>query len=90
MNSVKEIHATVHDFRIAAAAAIEAGADRIEINGANGYLVHQFIADVTPLGACALANPHFVQQLKTGAQLNEPELTTFYGGDSKGYTITNY
>ena len=43
--SVEEIHATVDDFRKAAAAAIEAGADGVEIHGANGYLLHQFIAE---------------------------------------------
>lgn len=203
--SVEEIHATVDDFRKAAAAAIEAGADGVEVHGANGYLLHQFIAenantrtdeyggsaenrarfaievaaavaeeigadrtgfrispgnldfvdinegengldvyrylipelaklnlaylhvmhlgndhflkeirdvwpnallvnrsgrplekidtdieanlaDVSPVGAWALANPDFVERLKTGAQLNEPDRTTFYGGDSKGYT----
>lgn len=203
--SVEEIHTTVDDFRKAAAAAIEAGADGVEIHGANGYLLHQFIAenantrtdeyggsvenrarfaievavavaeeigadrtgfrispgnldfvginegengldvyrylipelaklnlaylhvmhlgndnflkeirdvwsnallvnrsdrplekldadieanlaDVAPVGAWALANPDFVERLKTGAQLNEPDRTTFYSGDSKGYT----
>ncbi|MFP3512874.1 alkene reductase [Peribacillus sp. SIMBA_075] len=203
--SVEEIKITVNDFRKAAAAAIEAGADGVEIHGANGYLVHQFIAenanerkdeyggtienrarfaievaaaiaeeigaartgfrispgnldfvginegengldvyrylipelaklnlaylhvmhlgndsflkevrdiwpnallvnrfgrplemidtdieanlaDVAPVGAWALANPDFVERLKAGAPLNEPDRTTFYGGDSTGYT----
>lgn len=39
-----EIHQTVADFRGAARKAIEAGADGVEIHGANAYLVHQFIA----------------------------------------------
>jgi len=39
-----EIASTIEDFRIAARRAIEAGADGVEIHGANGYLVHQFIA----------------------------------------------
>ncbi|MFF4056187.1 alkene reductase [Streptomyces sp. NPDC001668] len=38
-----EVAATVDDFRRAAAAAIAAGADGVEIHGANGYLVHQFL-----------------------------------------------
>jgi N-ethylmaleimide reductase len=203
--SIEEIHATVDDFRKAAAAAIEAGADGVEIHGANGYLLHQFIAenankrtdeyggsaenrarfaievaaavaeeigadrtgfrispgnldfvginegeegldvyrylipelaklnlaylhvmhlgndtflkeirdvwtnallvnrsgrpleqidtdieanlaDVAPIGAWALANPDVVERIKTGAQFNEPDRTTFYGGGSKGYT----
>lgn len=40
----EEIRDTVADFRHAARAAIEAGADGVEIHGANGYLVHQFLA----------------------------------------------
>jgi N-ethylmaleimide reductase len=40
----EEIRRTIADFRHAAHSAIEAGADGIEIHGANGYLVHQFLA----------------------------------------------
>ena len=39
-----EVRATVNDFRVAARRAIEAGADGVEIHGANGYLVQQFFA----------------------------------------------
>jgi N-ethylmaleimide reductase len=42
--STAEVAATVDDFRSAAAAAIAAGADGVEIHGANGYLVHQFLS----------------------------------------------
>lgn len=42
-----EISQTVDDFRQAAAAAIAAGADAVEIHGANGYLIHQFLSDNT-------------------------------------------
>ncbi|WP_330293124.1 alkene reductase [Streptomyces sp. NBC_00576] len=45
--STEEIAATVDDFRRAAAAAIAAGADGVEIHGANGYLLHQFLATNT-------------------------------------------
>jgi N-ethylmaleimide reductase len=45
--STQEIVATVDDFRRAAAASIAAGADGVEIHGANGYLVHQFLSDNT-------------------------------------------
>ncbi|CAM5742383.1 NADPH dehydrogenase [Streptomyces alboniger] len=41
--STEEVAATVDDFRGAAAAAIAAGADGVEIHGANGYLVNQFL-----------------------------------------------
>jgi N-ethylmaleimide reductase len=40
----EEIRQTVADFRHAARSAIEAGADGVEIHGANAYLIHQFLA----------------------------------------------
>ncbi|MFJ9711163.1 alkene reductase [Streptomyces sp. NPDC101234] len=39
-----EIHATVADYAAAARAAVEAGFDGVELHGANGYLIHQFLA----------------------------------------------
>lgn len=42
--SSAEVRQTVADFRQAARRAIDAGADGVEIHGANGYLVHQFLA----------------------------------------------
>jgi N-ethylmaleimide reductase len=42
--TVAEIATTVDDFRRAAAAAVAAGADGVEIHGANGYLLQQFLA----------------------------------------------
>jgi 2,4-dienoyl-CoA reductase-like NADH-dependent reductase (Old Yellow Enzyme family) len=39
-----EIRATVADFVHAAKMAVRAGADGVEIHGANGYLVHQFLS----------------------------------------------
>ncbi|WP_026564776.1 alkene reductase [Bacillus sp. UNC41MFS5] len=44
------------------------------------------IADVAPLGTLALANPDIVERLKTGAELNEADRSTFYGGGKEGYT----
>ena len=43
--SAAEIAHTIADFRTAAALAVGAGADGVEIHGANGYLVHQFLSD---------------------------------------------
>ncbi len=40
-----DITRTVDDFRRAAALAVTAGADGVEIHGANGYLLHQFLAE---------------------------------------------
>lgn len=42
--STDEVRQTVADFRAAARRAVEAGADGVEIHGANAYLVHQFLA----------------------------------------------
>ena len=42
--STDEVKQTVKDFAHAARRAIEAGADGVEIHGANGYLVQQFLA----------------------------------------------
>lgn len=39
-----EVLATIEDFAVSARNAIEAGFDGVEIHGANGYLVHQFLA----------------------------------------------
>ncbi|CAM8939980.1 unnamed protein product [Rhodiola kirilowii] len=43
--SVSEIADVVNDFRIAAKNAMEAGFDGVEIHGANGYLIDQFLKD---------------------------------------------
>jgi N-ethylmaleimide reductase len=42
--SVEDIQTTIADFVHAAASAIAAGADGVEIHGANGYLLHQFLS----------------------------------------------
>src|SRR3546814_6451028 len=40
---IAEIAGIVEDFRKAARAAIDAGFDGVEIHGANGYLIDQFL-----------------------------------------------
>ena len=40
-----EIEQTIADYRRAAKAAITAGADGVELHGANGYLIHQFLSE---------------------------------------------
>ncbi|KAG6406378.1 hypothetical protein SASPL_133978 [Salvia splendens] len=43
--TIDEIRGIVNDFRLAARNAIEAGFDGVEIHGANGYLIEQFMKD---------------------------------------------
>lgn len=43
--SEDDIQEVIQEFRTAAAAAIEAGADGVEIHGANGYLIQQFLSE---------------------------------------------
>jgi len=42
--ATEEIARVIEDFRYAARRAVEAGADGVEIHGANGYLIQQFFA----------------------------------------------
>ncbi|MGW5682852.1 alkene reductase [Nonomuraea sp. NPDC003754] len=42
-----EIRATVADFAAAARKAVEAGFEGVEVHGANGYLIHQFLSAAT-------------------------------------------
>jgi N-ethylmaleimide reductase len=43
-------------------------------------------ADLVSFGRLFLANPDLPERFKKGAPLNEPDETTFYGGDERGYT----
>ena len=43
------------------------------------------LADAITVGTHALANPDLVARLRAGASLNEPDRSTFYGGDERGY-----
>ena len=43
-------------------------------------------SDLFCFGRAFLANPDLVERLQVGADLNEPDAATFYGGGAKGYT----
>ncbi|CAH2604519.1 N-ethylmaleimide reductase [Rhodovastum atsumiense] len=43
-------------------------------------------ADAVAFGKAFIANPDLVQRLAKGTALNAPDPSTFYGGDTKGYT----
>ena len=55
--SIEEIPGIVEDFRIAAQRAKAAGFDGVELHGANGYLVDQFIQDGTNRRTDAYGGP---------------------------------
>lgn len=48
------------------------------------------LADQEAYGAAVLANPDFVERVKTGASFNQADHTTFFGGNDKGYTDYPY
>ena len=44
------------------------------------------LADAVAVGRLFLANPDLPRRWQTGAELNEPDPDTFYGGGAEGYT----
>jgi N-ethylmaleimide reductase len=48
--------------------------------------IEKGLADVIAVGSMSLANADLVERIKSGAPLNAPDPTTFYGGDARGYT----
>ena len=58
-------------------------------NGYDKSLAETAVAegdDLVAFGVPFLANPDLPERLRTGAPLNKPDKTTFYGGGTKGYT----
>ena len=49
-------------------------------------VIAQGDADMVAFGQLYIANPDLVERFKLNAPLNEPDVTTFYGGNEKGYT----
>ncbi len=48
--------------------------------------IEEDLADIVTVGSMALANPDLVERVRSGAPLNTPDPTTFYGGGEAGYT----
>ncbi len=44
------------------------------------------VADLIAFGRPFITNPDLVKRLEIGAELNEPDFSTFYSGGEKGYT----
>ena len=66
--STEEVHAAIEEFVLAARNAIEAGFDGIELHGANGYLLQQFLHPHTnrrddEFGGSPEARRHFVLEV---------------------------
>lgn len=49
-------------------------------------LLDEDLADLVAVGRPFLANPDLAERWRTGAELNEPDQATFYGGGAEGYT----
>jgi N-ethylmaleimide reductase len=48
--------------------------------------VHKNYADAITFGRPFIANPDLPERIRRGADLNEPDQSTFYGGGHEGYT----
>jgi N-ethylmaleimide reductase len=44
------------------------------------------LADAIVFGRLMIANPDLPERFRLNAELNEPDMASFYGGDEKGYT----
>ncbi len=49
-------------------------------------IIDEDLGDLVAVGREFLANPDLAERWRTGAELNEPDPETFYGGGAEGYT----
>lgn len=69
----------------AAFTGVIVGAGNYTLDKANRLLAADLI-DAAAFGRSFIANPDLPERLRQGAELNEPDVRTFYGGDAAGYT----
>jgi N-ethylmaleimide reductase len=83
---IEEIPGIVEEFRVAAQRALDAGFDGVELHGANGYLVDQFIQDGTNKRTDAYGGPleNRVRFLRESVEA----LISVWGADRVGVRIS--
>jgi N-ethylmaleimide reductase len=83
---IEEIPGIIEEFRVAAQRALDAGFDGVELHGANGYLVDQFIQDGTNKRTDAYGGPieNRVRFLREAVEA----LISVWGADRVGVRIS--
>lgn len=83
---IEEIPGVIEEFRVAAQRALDAGFDGVELHGANGYLVDQFIQDGTNTRTDAYGGPieNRTRFLKEAVEA----LISVWGADRVGVRIS--
>lgn len=84
--AIEEIPGIIEEFRVAAQRALDAGFDGVELHGANGYLVDQFIQDGTNQRNDAYGGPieNRVRFLREAVEA----LISVWGADRVGVRIS--
>jgi N-ethylmaleimide reductase len=83
---IEEIPGIVEEFRVAAQRALDAGFDGVELHGANGYLVDQFIQDGTNKRTDAYGGP--VENRVRFLSETVEALISVWGADRVGVRIS--
>jgi N-ethylmaleimide reductase len=83
---IEEIPGVIEEFRVAAQRALDAGFDGVELHGANGYLVDEFIQDGTNIRTDAYGGPieNRVRFLREAVEA----LISVWGADRVGVRIS--
>ncbi len=84
--AIEEIPGLVEEFRVAARRALDAGFDGVELHGANGYLVDQFIQDGTNRRTDAYGGP--VERRTRFLAETVEALISVWGADRVGVRIS--